>query len=447
MSKIYDLTTGYKLARAYVNLTIKQYYGDFVVNGLENIPADCPVIFAPNHTNALMDALAVVATAPKQRSVTFLARADLFNNPTMARILRFVKIMPAFRMRDGVQNLGKNQEIFDRCVEVLHSNNILCIMPEGNQEVERKLRPLVKGIFRIAFAAQEKEGRAPYVKIIPVGLDFGSLEKFGKHLIVNFGKPIEVSEYMIEYADNPVNATNQLRDKLRNDLHYLSFDLASEHHYHSFETTTELLNNTFLEQMQLDDNHLNRLYARQEIARVLVNIEKKEPEKAQRIAQLSKEYKAELKRVNLRNWLFEKRKVHNSSIFTDILLLVINFPFAAYGFVMNILPFYAPVFIRKKIIKPEFSGFFSSIHYAIGVLSFPLFWLLELIIFGTMFKFHLWQAFVFIVSLWALGKWALMYYSLLRKAQAKIRFKALSKTRKQKIIQLREEIIELVAGR
>ena len=447
MSKIYDLTTGYKLARAYVNLTIKQYYGDFVVNGLENIPADCPVIFAPNHTNALMDALAVVATAPKQRSVTFLARADLFNNPTIARILRFVKIMPAFRMRDGVQNLGKNQEIFDRCVEVLHSNNILCIMPEGNQEVERKLRPLVKGIFRIAFAAQEKEGRAPYVKIIPVGLDFGSLEKFGKHLIVNFGKPIEVSEYMIEYADNPVNATNQLRDKLRNDLHYLSFDLASEHHYHSFETTTELLNNTFLEQMQLDDNHLNRLYARQEIARVLVNIEKKEPEKAQRIAQLSKEYKAELKRANLRNWLFEKRKVHNSSIFTDILLLVINFPFAAYGFVMNILPFYAPVFIRKKIIKPEFSGFFSSIHYAIGVLSFPLFWLLELIIFGTMFKFHLWQAFVFIVSLWTMGKWALMYYSLLRKAQAKIRFKALSKTRKQNIIQLREEIIELVAGR
>lgn len=447
MSKIYDLTTGYKLARAYVNLTIKQYYGDFVVNGLENIPADCPVIFAPNHTNALMDALAIVATAPKQRSVTFLARADLFNNPTMARILRFVKIMPAFRMRDGVKNLGKNEEIFDRCVEILHSNNTLCIMPEGNQEVERKLRPLVKGIFRIAFAAQEKEGRAPYVKIIPVGLDFGSLEKFGKHLIVNFGKPIEVSEYMIEYADNPVNATNQLRDKLRNDLHYLSFDLASEHHYHSFETTTELLNNTFLEQMQLDDNHLNRLYARQEIARVLVNIEKKEPEKAQRIAQLSKEYKSELKRANLRNWLFEKRKVHNSSIFTDILLLVINFPFAAYGFVMNILPFYAPVFIRKKIIKPEFSGFFSSIHYAIGVLSFPLFWLLELIIFGTMFKFHLWQAFVFIVSLWTMGKWALMYYSLLRKAQAKIRFKALSKTRKQNIIQLREEIIELVAGR
>lgn len=447
MSKIYDLTTGYKIVRAYVKLTLKQYYGEFVVNGLENIPADCPVIFAPNHTNALMDALAVVTAAPTQRSVTFLARADLFNNPTVASILHFTKIMPAFRMRDGVKNLGKNEEIFDRCVEILHSNNTLCIMPEGNQEVERKLRPLVKGIFRIAFAAQEKEGRAPYVKIIPVGLDFGSLEKFGKHLIVNFGKPIEVSEYMIEYADNPVNATNQLRDKLRNDLHYLSFDLASEHHYHSFETTTELLNNTFLEQMQLDDNHLNRLYARQEIARVLVNIEKKEPEKAQRIAQLSKEYKAELKRANLRNWLFEKRKVHNSSIFTDILLLVINFPFAAYGFVMNILPFYVPVFIRKKIIKPEFSGFFSSIHYAIGVLSFPLFWLLELIIFGTMFKFHLWQAFVFIVSLWALGKWALMYYSLLRKAQAKIRFKALSKTRKQKIIQLREEIIELVAGR
>ena len=447
MSKIYDLTTGYKLVRGYINFMFKQHYGEIVVTGQENIPADCPVIFAPNHTNALMDALAVTSTVPQNRAVVFLARADLFKHPVMARILQFTKIMPAFRMRDGVENLGKNQEIFDRCMEVLDKGHSLCIMPEGNQEVERKLRPLVKGIFRIAFATQEKKGRAPYVKIIPVGLDYGSSQKFGKHLIVRYGKPIEVSEFMIEYNDNPVVATNQIRDRLKQELHHLTFDLASDAHYESFEHTTEYLNTTILDQMKLDNNSMNRLYARQEIARVLVHTEKKDPQKAARIAELSDAYHQELQKHGLRNWLFEKRRVHNSSILTDVLLLIINFPFAAYGFLMNIVPFYGPVLIRKYILKPEFTGFYSSIHYALGALMFPICWLLELIIFGSIFKFHLWQAFVFIVTLWALGKWALMYYSLLRKTQGKIRYKALSKKNKERIKSLRNEMVELVAGK
>jgi len=208
MSNIFDYTASFSLVRNYIVFTFKRYYGEYIVVGQENIPDESPLIFAPNHINAFMDAIAVHSIAPYKQPVIFLARADIFNNKTAIKLLKFAKILPAFRMRDGMENLGKNNEVFEQCVEILHKNSALGIMPEGNQGEQRKLRPLVKGIFRIAFAAQQNSNVQPNVKIIPVGIDYGNLTKFGKHIIINIGKPIEVSEYMQSYAANPVSATN-----------------------------------------------------------------------------------------------------------------------------------------------------------------------------------------------------------------------------------------------
>ena len=155
MSEIYESTPSFNLVKKYVRFTFKRFYSEFIVIGKENIPTDVPVIFAPNHNSALMDALAIHVAAPHDLPIVFLARADIFNNKIAAKILRFCKMIPAFRMRDGVENLEKNNETFIRCVEVLDHNKALGIMPEGNQGEQRKLRPLLKGIFRIAFVGQQ----------------------------------------------------------------------------------------------------------------------------------------------------------------------------------------------------------------------------------------------------------------------------------------------------
>jgi 1-acyl-sn-glycerol-3-phosphate acyltransferase len=106
--------------------------------GLEKIPADTPVLFAPNHQNALMDALAVLFAARKP--VGFLARADIFKKPAIAKTLNLLKILPIYRIRDGVELLGRNQEVFDNTIEVLNSNTPICILPEGNHEGKKQLR-------------------------------------------------------------------------------------------------------------------------------------------------------------------------------------------------------------------------------------------------------------------------------------------------------------------
>jgi len=78
MSNIYDFTRSYSLVRRYVLFTFKRFYGEYIVNGRENIPEKGPVIFASNHLNALMDALAVISTLPHKVPIVYLARADYF---------------------------------------------------------------------------------------------------------------------------------------------------------------------------------------------------------------------------------------------------------------------------------------------------------------------------------------------------------------------------------
>ena len=87
--KIQDYDSLYAFLRHYVDFSLRVSYRKINYNGLENIPQDGAVIFAPNHTNALMDALVILAldTRPK----VFVARADIFKNPTLAKIFTFLK--------------------------------------------------------------------------------------------------------------------------------------------------------------------------------------------------------------------------------------------------------------------------------------------------------------------------------------------------------------------
>ena len=50
----------------------------------------------------MMDAMAILHTMFRdRRQPVFIARGDIFKKDGVARILRFLKIMPTFRSRDG----------------------------------------------------------------------------------------------------------------------------------------------------------------------------------------------------------------------------------------------------------------------------------------------------------------------------------------------------------
>ncbi len=422
MKDICEYRRAYNIIRRYVIFTFKRFFGEYIVSGKENIPESGPVIYAANHLNALMDPLAVISLLPAKRQIVYLARADYFKNKTIRNILFYFKILPAFRLRDGLENLERNQGVFEKCVEVLNNNMALGIMPEGNQGFAKKIRPLGKGIFRIAFAAQLKYGHEKGVKIVPIGIDYGHYDKYGEHLLINIGAPIEVSEYMDDYEENQAIATNKLKDKLQRELKKLTFDLATDKHYDCFETVSEATEGRVNRKLKQPDNTLHRFASRQKIARKLISLEKKMPEILQHLESLSINYRANMEKLKLNSWVLDNNnKIKKGQLWWNILLLLITLPIFVIGFGLNFLPFFTPDFLLK-LFKVKFPGGLGSLRFGLGIFTFPLFYSLQGWIIYKKLQGEIWNLLLIIPLQYIFGKFTFQWYKSYKNLRTELHY-------------------------
>ena len=199
MKHIQDQNRTYRFLLPIVNWMFRCSYRHIKYVGRENIPTDGAVIFAPNHTNALQDALAILSINSERK--VFVARADIFRNKKLAKILRWLKIMPIRRMRDGAGEVLKNDETVERAIDTLQEGVPFCILPEGTHRTKHSLLPLGKGIFRITLRANEKFGKEKPIYIIPVGLEYSDWFHLWDTLIINIGNPINMTKFIAAHAD------------------------------------------------------------------------------------------------------------------------------------------------------------------------------------------------------------------------------------------------------
>ena len=222
---IHQVGFWYKTLRPFVDFATAVSFRRIQVLGLENIPDDGAVIFAPNHCNTLMDALVVLRTS--RGPTVFGARADMFENPVAAKALHFLKIVPIVRKRDGIRKVIRNLDIIDDIVEVLDENVPFCIFPEGTHRPMHSLLPVGKGVFRIAVTANERLGKPVYV--VPVGIEYGDYYRYASTSLVQFGKPIAVTEYKnlnpeTQDAEMYRNLTSTLRERMADLITYIPDD-------------------------------------------------------------------------------------------------------------------------------------------------------------------------------------------------------------------------------
>ena len=237
IKKIQDNDRTYNFLYHYVNFVLKLSYRSILQVGRENIPTDGAIIFAPNHTNTLMDALVVLTMDHKPK--VFVARADIFKNRKLAKILTFLKIMPIMRQRDGFQAVKKNQETIDKAVDVLKDKIPFCIFPEGTHLAKFSSLPLSKGIFKIAFQAHEQMPQVP-LYIVPVGIRYGNHFRFRSTIRMEFGKSINVGEYLTENAHlTPQEQMNGMKNLLTERLHATLFRIPNDEDY---DATYEVCN-------------------------------------------------------------------------------------------------------------------------------------------------------------------------------------------------------------
>ena len=239
----------YWLLRHYQDFIFRLYFKTEIV-GLEKLPPNTTLIFAPNHQNALMDALGMLSLYPNWQPI-FLARADIFKKPLVIKILTFLKIMPVYRIRDGFENLSLNDEIFLKTMDVLNNKNGLIILPEGNHAGFKRLRQLKKGIARIAFQAEDASNGTLNIHIVPVGLEYSNYVRFHSKFLIRIGQPFEVSKYLDLYHQNKALAYNALIAELEQGMKKEMIHIKDEEHYDAYITLCDLFTERFIKNRKL----------------------------------------------------------------------------------------------------------------------------------------------------------------------------------------------------
>lgn len=319
-----------------VTTIMRFYLRSWQIANYDKIPHKGPVIFAANHQNAFLDPLIILFS--QTRRIYFLVRANIFQNPTARFWLESLHMMPIYRVRDGLRSVAKNDEVIEKCVNLLTvGKEPLLLYAEGNHNLRRALRPLQKGIARIAFATMEANKFEIDLAIVPVGVNYGRHTRFRTDAFIYYGKPIKVKLFEDLYKENPNKAITELVNLIFAELDkvVLSIRPSAKYEYIENEWLAKRSNfNNKLEQFNNDKALIEQISANSD------DEVSQEP---------SKEPTPQL---------------------PSLLYQVLMFPVFLYGIVNSFLGFKVMNLIIKKIVSDI--HFYGSIKLAANLIVAPL---------------------------------------------------------------------------
>jgi 1-acyl-sn-glycerol-3-phosphate acyltransferase len=431
---------GLLLLKGWIQLALLVYFRRIKVVGRENIPKGKPIIFAPNHQYAFMDALLLVMVTRK--IPYFLVRADIFKKSFFSFLLRTLKMMPVYRQRDSVDVISKNEETFSKCVDILNNGKHLTIFPEGNHSKIRKIRPIRKGLLRIGFRTINENPESNNLVIIPVGINYDDHSRFQSDILIKFGEPITLEDYNKLYKKNQAKAFSDVSAAIYEDLVDLTVNIQHTESYKFYESVLKLYTPHFMRRIKLKyRNLLERFVAYKKIIAGLDEWNESDPKEFKAFETRNNKFfrqqiRSEFDPVCLGNF-FDSRLQR----FFNYLLLIIFWPIYMYGLLNNLLAILLPYLIGKAAVKDD--HFLSSVKLAIGLLSFPVSYIIQALIFYQFFP-NGWYVLLYIVSIIITGVLAKIYQNWIHKFWEMFKIRLLMMNRKRAFVQIKRSYMDLI---
>jgi 1-acyl-sn-glycerol-3-phosphate acyltransferase len=345
----------------------------------ENVSKKKPIIFAANHRNALLDALLLVYAGYHFKQVVFLARADIFKQKFVAWILRGMRIIPVFRIRDGKDNLEKNKDIFNSAARILKKNNPIALFPEARHNPKQSLLPIQKAVPRIVLPTEASLNFELNSQIVPVSIYYRDVFEFLTDVYITFGTPIEVSQYKEVYEENPNLATNQLRQDLETSLKSLVVNIWNDEFYEEYKDAIDW-NGDRLALEKYSHRKDDYLQASLEIVRSLDNLYENKREEFDNKIKDFREAKAILKEHQLNTKDKVWKPASKGNIYSRFAGLILTAPIMLFGYLNAIFP----LLINKKLLGLfKDNQFIPSVRYVSGLIFIPIFDLIQSLIIGS----------------------------------------------------------------
>jgi len=191
---------------------ILRFFYRVKVEGMEHLPAEGPVILASNHVS-FSDSIFLPMVV--RRRVTFVAKAEYFDDPKTAWFFRAAGQIPI--RRDGG---SASDGALAAARQVLDAGGVFAIYPEGTRSVDGRLYRGHTGVARLALSC-----RAPIIPVAMIGTK--EAQPIGKvvprpfvPVTIRMGRPLTY-ERLHERVDDRL-ALRDITDEVMYELRELS---------------------------------------------------------------------------------------------------------------------------------------------------------------------------------------------------------------------------------
>lgn len=422
----------YHVFRPIVTFAFKIYFKKIYHFGGENIPKDKPVILSINHPTAFFEPTVMACTFP-EHDFYFITRGDVFQKDFFRRVCESLLMIPIYRFKDGFDKLRKNEASLQFITDLLGKNQKIQIFSEGGTETIKRLRPLQKGMARMAFDAYKKFGDLD-LQIVPVGLTYSDPHHPRREVMIKVGAPIPLSNYYDLYAQSPAKAINQVTADVQNAMRPCLVHIERDEDLKLSEQLFKLYRNSFPQTVfPLIQRSERRLLAHQEIADNLL--------------QLNDNQRLELnEKTNVYFSTLEAKHLNDLAVaqpfhanFKNLIVLILGFiPFLVGWFGHGLPNLYGKKVRDTKVKYLEFQGpVRMAVSTLMMIVQYFILFILAIIISN-------WAFWTFLFLLPFLGFYSLIYVDALRNYIYCSRLKRLNTEGVLDLRSQRETILKMV---
>ncbi|MEM9888852.1 MAG: 1-acyl-sn-glycerol-3-phosphate acyltransferase [Bacteroidota bacterium] len=394
------------------------------LSNAQSIPKDRPVILACNHPTAFLEPC-IIASFTK-RPLYFLVRGDFFTHPFYKKLMFRLHLIPIYRRTHAnFRELKQNLDLMDTVAYKLNENIVLMILVEGSASIKKGLRPIQKGVARLAFDVYEKYGRTD-VEIIPVGANFDDPTRFRVTPMINFGKSIALKDYAERYKENKNRAIKDLLENVHAGMRKNIIHI-------------EVESDEILVEQQLILHRNEQVSTRFPIVCRTSKRLKKEIEIVEKINRMPSKEKQVLKqKTKLYFEILKQKKIKDQALFEKVKwwripIFIFGMPFFLLGAIFNFLPPCLGNSIAQRKVKRI--QYLMPVAWGIGNLSYFLYLLLLLLFAGFLKS---WAAVLFVMSLPLLAYFSVVYYEEFNAWRAKRQWEKPTASEREQLRNLRQ---------
>jgi hypothetical protein len=177
--------------------------------------------------------------------------------------------------------------------------------------------------------------------------------------------------------------------------------------------------------------------------RELGAVENEQPEKIRELSGMCRKYEQGVGSLGMREWVFRRSRYPVIILFLASLGMLALLPVFLYGSIFNLFPYWLPSKLSRKVKDPQFH---TSFRFVIGVLLFPVYYLI-LFILAWIFTEPGWVKWAFLLSLPLTGLIAHTYLIWYKKLRSLWRYTFMTLGKDRKLMHLktlRKSILDTV---